>query len=476
MELESADSRDYEANNPKAFNGTEKVAPVPEGKGFGDYRSQSGFRATFNKVVWHGGSVYDAWLNAVSAQVGQVILSMPTSYAQMGLKLGIFFHLFYVTIGIWTCYLLARLYIEYRNREEKKGNEFKNHVIQYHEVIGSLVGPWARRVVLFFNIMTMGSVATVQIVACASNAYYLSAHFNKQQWALIWGGLSMGMVLMPTLHNFRVFSIVGVLTTTYTAWYMLIAAVQHGKTPGATHTGPRNLVEFFTGTTNILFATGGHSITIEIMHAMWTPRKYKYVYVLNCLFVLSITMPHCIALYFNYGDILLTHSNAFAVLPPSSARGTAIVFMILHQAVAFGLYVMPLFLMWEKLWGIHSAWFPLRAVARLPVAGFLWFLAILIPFFGPLNSIVGALFMSFSTFMIPCVAYVYVFWSPEARQNAAEKMSKFLPRWKGVVVVNFLVVVTIAVLGTGFGSYASVSDIKSQIKTFGLFQKCYQCT
>ncbi|CAM6123493.1 unnamed protein product [Calypogeia fissa] len=119
---------------------------------------------------------------------------------------------------------------------------------------------------------------------------------------------------------------------------------------------------------------------------------------------------------------------------------------------------------------------PLRAVARLPVAGFLWFLALLIPFFGPLNSIVGALFMSFSTFMIPCVAYVYVFWSPEARQNAAEKMSKFLPRWKDVVVVNFLVVVTTAVLGTGFGSYASVSNIKNQIKTFGLFQKCYQCT
>lgn len=86
------------------------------------------------------------------------------------------------------------------------------------------------------------------------------------------------------------------------------------------------------------------------------------------------------------------------------------------QAVAFGLYVMPLFIMWEKLWEMHSAWFPLRAVVRLPVAGFLWFLALLLPFFGPLNSIIGALFMSFSTFMLPCVAYVYVFWNREARQ------------------------------------------------------------
>lgn len=38
---------------------------------------------------------------------------------------------------------------------------------QYHEVIGGLVGPWTGRVVLFFNIATMGSVASIQIIACS---------------------------------------------------------------------------------------------------------------------------------------------------------------------------------------------------------------------------------------------------------------------------------------------------------------------
>lgn len=474
MGSEAPELEDYEAN-PKAFaNGVvENVGS--EDKTVGDYPLQTGFGPTFNRIFWHGGSVYDAWLNAVAAQVGQVILSLPTSYAQMGLKLGIFFHFFYLTIGVWTCYLLARLYIEYRNREEKKHNNFKNHVIQYHEVIQSLVGRRARNVVLFFNIMTMGSVATVQIIACASNGYYLSSRFDKRQWALIFGGVSMLTVMLPTMHNFRIFSLVGVLTTTYTAWYILAATLIHGQTPGVKHTGPRNLVELFTGTTNILFATGGHAITIEIMHAMWRPRKYKYVYVLTSLYVLSITVPHCVALYWAFGDILFTHSNALGVLPPSTARSIAIVFMITHQAVAFGLYVMPLYLMWEKLFGIHSAWFPIRAVARLPVAGFLWFLALLLPFFGPLNSVIGAVFMSFSTFMIPCAAYLYVFWTKEARQNAAEKMSKFLPRWKGVVVVNILVIIAVATLGTGLGSYASIVNIKNQFNTFGVFAKCYQC-
>ncbi|CAM6085899.1 unnamed protein product [Calypogeia fissa] len=469
----------YEANGT-VFDGFDKVELAHGEQGVRDLQGQqpalSGLRATFHKVIWHGGSVYDAWLNAVSAQVGQVMLSMPTSYAQMGLKLGVFFNLLYLCIGIWTCYLLARLYIEHRYREERKGTNFANHVIQYHEVIGALVGPWARRIVLFFNIMTMGSVATVQIIACASNAYYLSDKLDKQQYTLIFGGLSMCMVLLPSLHNFRVFSFVGVLTTTYTAWYLLIATIKQGRVIGVQHTGPHNLTQFFTGTTNILFATGGHAITIEIMHAMWKPRKYKYVYVINCLYILSITIPHCITMYWAFGDLLLTRNNAFAVLPPSNARSTAIVFMIVHQAVAFGLYVTPLFIMWEKLLRIHYVWFPLRAVARLPVAGFLWLLALLIPFFGPLNSIIGAVFQSFNTFMIPCLVYLYVFWTPQSRQNAAEKMSKFLPRWKGVVLLNLSIIVVIATLGTGFGGYASINNIRSQLKTLGLFDKCYQCS
>jgi auxin influx carrier (AUX1 LAX family) len=48
----------------------------------------------------------------------------------MGYKLGLFFHFLYVTIGVYTCYLLARLYVEYRARKEKEGVDFKKHVIQ----------------------------------------------------------------------------------------------------------------------------------------------------------------------------------------------------------------------------------------------------------------------------------------------------------------------------------------------------------
>lgn len=62
-------------------------------------------------------------------------------------------------------------------------------------------------------------------------------------------------------------------------------------------------------------------------------------------------------------------------------------------------------------------------------------------------------------------------------QNEAETPSKFrqLIGWWGLVAISSLVVLAVAVLGTGLGSYASVENIIQQIKSFGVFDKCYQC-
>lgn len=328
-------------SNGVVDKGEELENGISVADGVHDHTGGHGRGSFIKKVVWHGGSVYDAWLNAVSAQVGQVILSMPTSYAQMGFKLGLFFHFFYVIIGVYTCYLLARLYVEYRARKEKEGVDFKRHVIQYHELLGALVGPWAMRISLFFNVVTVGAVSVVQIIACASNAYYLNPNLSKRSWALIFGGLSLSVDLLPTIHNFRVFSFLGALTTTYTSWYMLTAAISRGQSPGVKHSAPINVESFFTGTTNILFGAGGHAVTIEIMHAMWKPVRYKYVYLACTIYVLFITVPHSYALYWSFGDELLLKNNALGILPNSYARDTALVFMIIHQIVAFALYIMP---------------------------------------------------------------------------------------------------------------------------------------
>lgn len=70
----------------------------------------------------------------------------------------------------------------------------------------------------------------------------------------------------------------------------------------------------------------------EIMHAMWKPQKFKAIYLLATLYVLTLTLPSASAVYWAFGDMLLNHSNAFALFPKSPFRDMAVVLMLIHQA------------------------------------------------------------------------------------------------------------------------------------------------
>ena len=67
------------------------------------------------------------------------------------------------------------------------------------------------------------------------------------------------------------------------------------------------------------------------MHAMWKPLKFKLIYLIATLYVLTLTLPSASAVYWAFGDALLTHSNALALLPRTAFRDTAVILMLIHQ-------------------------------------------------------------------------------------------------------------------------------------------------
>ncbi|KAI7735243.1 hypothetical protein M8C21_028374, partial [Ambrosia artemisiifolia] len=395
---------------------------------------------SMKNALWHGGSAWDAWFSCSSNQVAQVLLTLPYSFSQLGMVSGIVLQIFYGLLGSWTAYLISVLYIEYRNRKEKEGVSFKNHVIQWFEVLDGLLGPYWKAIGLAFNCTFLLFGSVIQLIACAR----------------IWSFLGLGM-------------------TTYTAWYMAIAALIHGQVDGVQHSGPKKLVLYFTGATNILYTFGGHAVTVEIMHAMWKPRKFKYIYLMATLYVFTLTLPSASAVYWAFGDELLNHSNAFSLLPKTRWRDAAVILMLIHQFITFGFACTPLYFVWEKVIGMHDTKsIFLRALARLPVVIPIWFLAIIFPFFGPINSAVGALLVSFTVYIIPALAHMLTYRKASARQNAAEKPPRFLPSWSAMYVLNMFVVVWVLVVGFGFGGWASMTNFVRQVDTFGLFAKCYQ--
>ncbi|KAG0565890.1 hypothetical protein M758_7G020400 [Ceratodon purpureus] len=429
-----------------------------------------------SRLLWHGGSVYDAWFSAASNQVAQVLLTLPTSFAQLGYPSGVIFQVFYGIMGCWACYMIAWLYMEYRTRKERQGHSFKNHVIQWFEVLDGLLGPYWRLAGLAFNCIYCLFGSVIQLIACASNIFLLNDHLDKRTWTYIFGALCMSTVFIPSFRNYRLWSFFGLIMITYTAWYMTIAALIHGQVPGVQHEGPVSKVLYFTGATNILYTFGSHAVTVEIMHAMFKPAKFKKVFLWATLYVFTLTIPSAISVYWAFGDSLLTNANSLALLPRDIARDIAVVLMLIHQFITVGFAITPLYFMWEKLIGVHQTTNLLfRALCRVPVMLPIWFLAIAFPFFGPINSTVGALLVTFTVYIIPCMAHMVYFRSAAARSSSVEKPPFFLPSWTGLYIVNIALCVYIVVIGIGFGGWASVTNFIKQIETFGVFAKCYQC-
>ncbi|KAJ7549258.1 hypothetical protein O6H91_07G046500 [Diphasiastrum complanatum] len=338
-----------------------------------DLKQQDGlldnsYTAQFKNLFWHGGSVYDAWFSCASNQVAQVLLTLPYSFSQIGIVWGVIFQIFYGLLGSWTAYLISCLYTEYRTRKERENESFKNHVIQWYEVLDGLLGRHWKAAGFVFNCTFLLFGSVIQLIACASNIYYIHDGLDKRTWTYIFGVCCMTTVLVPSFHNYRIWSFLGVGMTSYTAWYMTISAIVHGKVKGVKHSAPTSLVLYFTGATNILYTFGGHAVTVEIMHAMWKPHKFKGVYLLSTLYVLTMTLPSAIAMYWAFGDELLHNANALALLPKNGFRDLAVILMLVHQFITFGFACTPLYFVWEKLIGIHGTKsLLLRAVARLPL-------------------------------------------------------------------------------------------------------------
>ncbi|KAJ7550043.1 hypothetical protein O6H91_07G080100 [Diphasiastrum complanatum] len=115
--------------------------------------------------IWEGDSAFDAWLIASAVQIAQVLLTLPHSFAQVGLASGIALQVLYGFMGWWTSYVITALYADYRRIKENQNITFHNHTIQWYEVLRGLLGPRWMVLGLFFNTTCTSCVAALQIIA-----------------------------------------------------------------------------------------------------------------------------------------------------------------------------------------------------------------------------------------------------------------------------------------------------------------------
>ena len=238
----------------------------------------------------------------------------------------------------------------------------------------------------------------------------------------------------------------------------------------------QDATSFFEGSSDVIFTFSGHAMLVEVMFAMEEPAKfgrafcYQWLYVMLCL-----TIPHSVAMWWAFGAESLRHHNALALMPRSGARTVAAILMVLHELVACGLFILPLFIMAEKAARLHHRSLWLKLPVRLLVFGAAWLVAVAFPFFGPMNGAIGALLSSQATYIVPCAAHLWVYRTAKARDECP--LQPWAPKvmWPLMLAVDAFVVVFTAVIGFGFGSYYAIKDLAEDAHTFGVFETCYQC-
>ena len=123
---------------------------------------------------------------------------------------------------------------------------------------------------------------------------------------------------------------------------------------------------------------------------MNNPEMYDKAYYYATIYVNSITIPSGISGYHSFGITAADHGNALTLFDSSPAQSAAAVLMCIHEFVAYGLFVGSLYHVWEKILGIEARAFWIRVLARYAVVGLILLVAVAMPFFGVINSVIGA--------------------------------------------------------------------------------------
>lgn len=242
-----------------------------------------------------------------------------------------------------------------------------------------------------------------QILSTASNLYLLNDSLPTRTYSLICGGVFSTLCFLPNFRHYRWFVLVGLLATFYTACFLTINAGARGPIESVDYDTPRSLEKFFTGFTDLVFMLGTSTAAVEKADVMDKPKLYDIAYVWATIYVYVITLPTGIAGFHTFGLTAQDNPNAFYMYAKSPARNLGVGLMCFHQFVAFGLFAGPLFHIWEKFLRVDKMNYWIKTSTRFMVCGFMVLFAVTFPFFGVINSVVGALTTTFGTFIIPAI-------------------------------------------------------------------------
>lgn len=410
--------------------------------------------------------------------VGAGVLGLPGVMGSLGWYGGVLALVLSLFVS-WHTYRLLVLMHEEPDLESKDGSGYKRYD-RYQDLtthlLGKNLGWWS--LVPFQNMVLVGICITYTVVGGddlhGAVAELVPAGQAPPAWAfyLIFGGAQL---LLSQLPDFSALGAVSLLGAAMSAGYCGIAVVLsalHSPEPGASYNPVKSkgqVFDVFNALSTIMFAYGGHNIALEIQATLPNPptvtrmmRGVHIAFVLTGIAYFGVAISGFRAMGLAAGsNIILSLSNG-----PVWVRVLARLMVVVHVGAAFQVYAHPAFEAIESsaskasggsvgrfAVGYDGGHFAPRLVIRSAYVLACTFVACLLPFFGDLMGLVGAVAITPTTFMLPAILWLY--W-------------KKPQRWGAEWALNVLIAVVTLIIGV-IGAIASVYLIVMHVGSYRIF-------
>ncbi|KAI9296848.1 hypothetical protein K502DRAFT_313867 [Neoconidiobolus thromboides FSU 785] len=355
------------------------------------------------------GSTFGAYFNLINALAGSGTLGLPAALKQGGwLGMGL------IIISALFCIYTGNLLVKCMNVKNPK------HKMETYPDVGyASFGILGRTVVQFCQYSIICGGVTLYLVLAGTNFKSIAdANGNEisQVWWIIIAGLIVWVpfVLLKTIQEVALISVFGTLSTVV----VVIVSVTLGimDLPNITKAPVYEDVNW-TGIpialSTICFSYGGTVVYPHVYRSMKKPEHWNYILVAATATALVLYALIAGVCYYVYGDQTL--SPIFKNLPDVNAKTAAVILISCHVLCASPVFLCSFALEIERWLNINVEKlgkfkeFICRLVLRTFIVVVLVVIGNVIPYFGNLMSLVGAISECMLIFLVPTLCHLKLF-------------------------------------------------------------------
>ncbi|KAK9729098.1 hypothetical protein K7432_000540 [Basidiobolus ranarum] len=430
--------RDDNANVVKEIE--DKIVASKEGFSQMEYESHA---------IGHerNGSSFGAYFNIVCAIAGTGTLQLPFALSQSG-WVGIGLILLSTGISVYTGSLLIKcLYYDRINR-----------LSDYSSIGKAAYGKPGMIFIRVFHYSIQIGSAIVYILITGLNAHQLfemvGISLDQKVWVLIAGLIVwVPYILLKTLKEVAVLSVIGVLTTLVLVFVaVIVSIIDLPNNLQQTHQ-TINITGFPIALASICFSFGGNVVYPHVEQVMAKPKSWNKVLTSAMLTIGILYLLVSVSGYYVYGNS--TKSPIYDNLPSGPATTLAIIMITIHVLLACPIYLTSFATEIETIFRIDSTYYSkykeigLRFALRTGILAAITVTAMFLPYISDFMSLFGALSNTVIVFIAPIVLYWKLFgW---------RSMSKLELLWCGVILV-------IAAVGCVLGTKDAITSLIAHIQ------------